>query len=191
VKRIDAGAKTIIVTTADGTQDAVHFVGRTAVHGADAAAAGSKETLHGINVGSEVAVHYTTTGTQRTAHEIDDVGKTGLRSAEGTVKSIYRGTKTLTLKTADGAEETYRLADRAARDTGQDIGEGAEKSGKVDRLLQRGGRPQGRPLLQENALKPDIDRTATPNLKLKLQLHEYGRRSSIWIFWTSSCRLIA
>jgi hypothetical protein len=131
VKRIDAGAKTIIVTTADGTQDAVHFVGRTAVHGADAAAAGSKETLHGINVGSEVAVHYTTTGTQRTAHEIDDVGKTGLRSAEGTVKSIYRGTKTLTLKTADGAEETYRLADRAARDTGQDIGEGAEKSGKV------------------------------------------------------------
>jgi hypothetical protein len=29
------------------------------------------------------------------------------------------------------AEETYRLADRAVKDTGKDIGEGAEKSAKV------------------------------------------------------------
>ena len=66
-----------------------HFVGRTTVHGADAVTAGTKETLHGLKEGSEV---------------IDDVGKTGLKSAEGTVKSIDRGTKTLILKTADGAE---------------------------------------------------------------------------------------
>lgn len=78
-----------------------------------------------------MAIHYTTKGTQKTVHEIDDIGKNGLKATEGTVKSIDRGAKTLTLRTADGAEETYRLADRAARDAGKDIGEGAEKSGKV------------------------------------------------------------
>ena len=131
VKRIDADTKTIIVKTGDGTEESFQFMGRTAVHGADAAAAGTKETLHGLKEGSEVAVHYTTKGTQKTAHEIDDIGKSGLKATEGTVKSIDRGGKTLTLKTADGGEETYRLADRAARDAGKDIGEGVEKSGRV------------------------------------------------------------
>ena len=42
-----------------------------------------------------------------------------------------RGATTIAVKTADGTEEPYRLADRAARDTGKDIGEGAEKSWKV------------------------------------------------------------
>lgn len=46
VKRIDAGTKTIIVKTADGTEESFQFIGRTAVHGTDAAAAGTKETLH-------------------------------------------------------------------------------------------------------------------------------------------------
>jgi len=46
-------------------------------------------------------------------------------------KSIDRSAKTLTLRTADGAEETYRLADRAARDAGKDVDKGAEKSGKA------------------------------------------------------------
>lgn len=35
------------------------------------------------------------------------------------------------MKTADGAEETFRLSDRAAKDAGKDIATGAEKTAKV------------------------------------------------------------
>jgi hypothetical protein len=76
-------------------------------------------------------VHYTTKGTVDTAEEIDHLGKDGLKATEGTVKKLDRGTKTITIATADGAEHTFRFADRAARDTGRDIEKGADKSVKV------------------------------------------------------------
>jgi hypothetical protein len=37
----------------------------------------------------------------------------------------------MSVKTADGGGETYRLTGGAAKDAGKDIGEGAEKSAKV------------------------------------------------------------
>jgi hypothetical protein len=35
------------------------------------------------------------------------------------------------VKTADGAEETYHIADRAVRDTAKGVGEGTEKAAKM------------------------------------------------------------
>jgi hypothetical protein len=70
-------------------------------------------------------------GSEKTAEEVDDVGKEGLRVAEGTVSRVDRGAKTIAIQTADGAEQTYRLTDRAAKDAGKDIAHGAEKSERV------------------------------------------------------------
>lgn len=131
VKKVDSGTKTVVVKTADGTEHTFHFVERTSVQGADASAAGAKDTFHGVKEGSEVVVHYSKKGTEETAEEIDHVGKDGLKVTEGTVSKIDRGGKTLVVKTADGAEETFHLTDHAAKDAGKGIGEGAEKSGKV------------------------------------------------------------
>lgn len=131
VKKVDAAGKTIVVKTADGTEHTFHLVGRTAVHGAEVTAKGTKETFHGLKEGSVVVVHYTAKGTEETAEEIDHVGKGGLKVAQGTVKGIDRGAKTIIVTTADGAEEMFRLTGRAARDVGKGIGEGAEKSAKV------------------------------------------------------------
>src|SRR5579871_1779006 len=78
VTKIDNGAKTIVVKTADGTEHTLHFVKRTAVHSAEAAAAGSKDAFHGVKEGSEVAVHYTGEGSKETAEEVDHLGKDGL-----------------------------------------------------------------------------------------------------------------
>ena len=50
---------------------------------------------------------------------------------EGTVSKVDGATKTIVIKTADGAEETYRLTDHAAKDAGKDIAHGAEKSERV------------------------------------------------------------
>jgi hypothetical protein len=47
------------------------------------------------------------------------------------VTHIDRGTKFLVVKTGEGSEETFRLTDRAAKDSGRDIGKGAETSAKV------------------------------------------------------------
>jgi len=112
VKKIDAGAKTVIVETADGTEHVFHFVGRTVVYGIGRTARGAREALRSLKEGSEVVVHYTKRGTTETAQEVVHVGKDGLKTAEGT-------------------EETFRFADRAAQDAGKAIAGGAEGSGKV------------------------------------------------------------
>jgi len=131
VLRLDSAAKTVVVKLADGTEHTFHFLKRTTVHGAQGSAAGTRDAFHGLKEGSEVAVHYTAKGTEETAGEIDNIGKDGLKVTEATVTHIDRGAKTLALKTADGAEETYRLTDSAAKDAGKDIAAGAEKSAKV------------------------------------------------------------
>ncbi len=131
VMKLDAGAKTAVVKLADGTEHTLHFVGRTMVHGADQTAAGAKDAFHGLKEGSQVAVHYTAEGAVETADEVDHVGEGGLKATEATVTKIDRGAKTLTVKTANGAEETYKLTGNAARYSGKEIAAGSEKSEKV------------------------------------------------------------
>lgn len=131
ITKIDSGAKTITVKTADGTEHSMHFVDRTAVHGADASAKGAEDSWHGLKEGSEVVAHYTTRGSEDTAVEVDKVGKDGLKATDGTVKEIDKGGKKLVVKTADGTEETFRLTGHASEDAGKDIAKGTEKGSKV------------------------------------------------------------
>lgn len=127
VKSVDRGAKTAVVKTADGTEYTVHFVGRTVAHGIKATAKGSKDALVSLKDGDEVIVHYTEKGGEKTAEEVDHIGKDGLKMSEVAVKSVDHAAKTVTVKTAAGAEETYHLTDRAARESGK----GLDKAGKV------------------------------------------------------------
>jgi hypothetical protein len=131
VKKVDAGAKTAVIQTEAGAEHTIHFVKRTTVHGATEAAKESKDAFHGLDEGSHVVVHYTKKGTVETAQEVDKVGKDGMKVTEGTVSRIDRGAKTVTVKAADGTEETYHMAAHATKDAGKDIAEGAEKSAKV------------------------------------------------------------
>jgi hypothetical protein len=131
VKKVDAGTKTVVVATADGTEHTVHFVSKTAVVGWDATEGGAKDGMHGVKEGSHVVVHYTVKGTQKTAQEMDRIGDGGLKVTEGTVSAIDRGGKTLAVKTADGAEATYKITDHAAVDAGKETGKGVAKASKV------------------------------------------------------------
>lgn len=131
ITKIDSGAKTVAIKTADGTEHSFHFVEKTTVHGADASALAAKDSWHGLKEGTEVVAHYTKRGTEDTAVEIDKVGKDGLKATDGTIKDIDRGGKKLVVKTGDGAEETFRLTDHAATDAGKGIAKGAEKGTKA------------------------------------------------------------
>jgi arginine repressor len=131
VSKVDGATKTIVIKTADGSEQALRFVKRTSVHGGKEATAGSRDAFHGLKEGSTVVAHYTARGSEKTAEEVDDVGKEGLKVTEGTVSRVDRGAKTIAVKTADGAEETYRLTDHAAKDAGKNIAQGTEKSERV------------------------------------------------------------
>ena len=128
VTRVDSIAKTVAIKTKEGTEETVRFVNKTVVHGAEV---GAKDIFKGVKEGSEVVAHYTTKGAEKTAVEVDAVGKEGLKAAEGTVSEIDRGTKTIGVKAADGTVQTFKMADHATVDAGKDVGKATEKSAKV------------------------------------------------------------
>jgi hypothetical protein len=131
ILKLDSAAKTVVIKAADGTEHTLRFIKTTAVHGTEDAAVGAKDAFLGLKEGSEVAVHYTAEGAVETADEIDRIGEGGLKATEATVTHVDRGAKTVTVKTANGVEETFRLTDAAARDAEKDAAKGARKSGKV------------------------------------------------------------
>ena len=126
IQKVDSTSKTIVVKTDDGAAHTLHFLDSTAIHGGDAADVASKDSWHGLKEGGEVVVHYTKSGTENTAVEIDKIGDGGLKTTEGTVKEIDRGGKKLVVASGDGTEETFRLTGRAAKDAGVGIGKGSK-----------------------------------------------------------------
>ena len=119
LEKVDTGAKTVTVKTADGTEDVVKYTGKTTADGA-------KSVAHATDLagkeGGHVIVHSTTEGTDKVAYSIHYVGDKTVHATEGTVKDVGKGGKTVTLKTADGTEKTFDVAGHATADTGKDVG---------------------------------------------------------------------
>jgi hypothetical protein len=127
VHKVDAGAKTIAVKTADGTVQTVKFTEKTTVHGLEGAAKGAD--LAGKE-GGHVIVHTTGEGAEKTAHSVYWFGDKTVHATEGTFEDVGKGSKTVAVKTADGTKETFEVADHATVDTGKDIGKYSEKGAK-------------------------------------------------------------
>jgi len=117
--KVDSGAKTISVKTADGTVKTVKFTDETTVHGL-------KDTTKGADLagkeGGHVVVHTGGTGADETAHSVDWFGDKTVHTVNGTVDDVGKGSKTVAVKTADGTKETFVVADHATVDTGKDVG---------------------------------------------------------------------
>ena len=131
VTKVDSAAKTIVVKTKDGTEHTIHFVDKTTVRGGEAVEEGAKDTFHGVKEGSEVVARYTVSGTEKTAVEVDKVGKGGYKSVEGTVTKVGEGGKTITVKAADGTEHTFEVAGHGTKVAAVDTAKGTEKGAKV------------------------------------------------------------
>jgi len=130
--KVDSGAKTMAVKTADGTVETVKFTDKTTVRGLKDAGKGAD--LAGKE-GGHVIVHTVGEGADKTAHSVDWVGDKTVHATEGTVEAVGKGSKTVGVKTADGAKETFVVADHAVVDTGKDVTrystEGAKKGEHV------------------------------------------------------------
>jgi hypothetical protein len=118
IEKVDSGAKTIAVKTADGTVETVKFTDKTTVHGLKDAAKGSD--LAGKE-GSHVIVHTVGEGADKTAHSVEWVGDKTVHTTEGTVEDVGEGSKTVAVKTADGTKETFVVADHAVVNSGKDV----------------------------------------------------------------------
>jgi Cu/Ag efflux protein CusF len=128
VKKIDSKAKTVVIRTAEGTEQVLEFAATTTVHGTEIAA---KDSWNGLKEGSEVVAQYSTDKGKKVATEIDGVGKDGLKMAQGTVVRAEKGAKTVVIKSADGVEQAYDTTTDAAAAAGQQVAAGAGKTGKV------------------------------------------------------------
>jgi len=112
-----AEGSAILIKTADGIKHLFHFTSRTVVHDAT----GADAAFDGLAKGTRVVVHYVVDGSDETAVEVDRIGDDGLRELRGVVVRVDRDTRRLSVRLADGSEETLELSDRAARDTGKDV----------------------------------------------------------------------
>ena len=131
VTKVDAAAKTMVVKTKDGTEHTIHFVDKTVVKSGEAVGTGAKDSFQGVKEGSEVVAHYTVKGTENTAVEVDKVGKGGYKVVEGTVTKVGEGGKTVTVKAADGTEQTFEVAGHGTKVAAVDTAKGTEKGAKV------------------------------------------------------------
>src|ERR1700739_386380 len=127
IQKVDSGAKTIAVKTADGTVETVRFNAKTPVHGPKDAAKGTD--LAGKE-GSHVIVHTVGEGADKTAHSVEWVGDKTVHTTEGTVEDVGKGSKTVAVKTADGTKETFVVADHAVVNSGKDVALYSERGAK-------------------------------------------------------------
>jgi hypothetical protein len=127
IEKVDSGAKTIAVKTADGTVETVKFTGETTVQGLKDAGKGAD--LAGKE-GGHVIVHTVGEGADKTAHSVEWVGDKTVHTTEGTVEDVGKGSKTVAVKTADGTKETFQVADHAVVDTGKDVGRYSARGAK-------------------------------------------------------------
>jgi hypothetical protein len=76
VKSVDKASKTVVVKTADGTEETVKYTSKTTVEGTkDAGKAvekGSAETFLGAKKGTKVTIHYTEKAGKKTAVGVKD-----------------------------------------------------------------------------------------------------------------------
>jgi hypothetical protein len=119
VEKVDAGAKTVAVKTADGTVETVKFTEKTTVHGLKDGAKGAD--LVGKE-GGHVIVHTTGEGAEKTAHSVEWFGDKTVHTTEGTVEDVGKGTKVVAVKTADGSKEAFEVSEHATVDTGKTVG---------------------------------------------------------------------
>ena len=114
LEKVDSGAKTVAVKSSDGTVKTVKFTSNTSVRGLKDA--GKASELAGKE-GGHVIVY--TSG--KTANSVTWLGDKTVHATKGTVEDVGKGSKTVAVKTADGAKETFEVADHATVDTGKGV----------------------------------------------------------------------
>jgi arginine repressor len=117
VTKVDHAARTVVIHTTDGVDETIRFTERTVVRGAEGVTRVADATAKASLEGWSAVVHYTGDGADKTAMTVDRIGQRTLTVARGTVVLLDEAGKFVIIKTAAGAEETYRLTRDVVIDT--------------------------------------------------------------------------
>jgi hypothetical protein len=118
IDKVDTGAKTVAVKTADGTVTTVKYTDKTALHGLGDAAHGAD--LAG-KTGGRVIVHDVPEGTDKVARSIVFVGDKTVDKTDGTIFKIGKRTKTVSVKMADNTVKVFTISSHASVNAGKDV----------------------------------------------------------------------
>jgi ABC-type enterochelin transport system substrate-binding protein len=129
ITHIDKAGKTIAIKTADGSEEVFRYTDHTAVRDSSKAAARAKmgvtDTYFAGKEGSKVVVRYLGNGADKTATLVEDFGKESLKAGRGTVTHVDKAAHTVTVRTEDGAEATYKMGDQAVVETDHGVVRGS------------------------------------------------------------------
>lgn len=135
ITKVDKATKTSVLKSADGTEHVFKYSEKTAVRDAHGA---TKEAKKGViesymegKEGTHAVVHYTGEGGDKAAVQVDDYGKDALKVSEGTVTKVDKAAHTVSIKTKDGAEETYHYSRDLAVETDKGVMKEAKEGEKV------------------------------------------------------------
>jgi hypothetical protein len=119
----------VVVRTIDGVEHMIHYTKDLLLHGGKGT---GPDALQGLKEGSTVVVHYTVSGTEETAQEIDRIGDAdGLKKSEGVVVDVNRRRQQITVRFADRTTETLQLTARAVAEAGRDLDDVSKGGVKV------------------------------------------------------------
>jgi hypothetical protein len=118
IDKVDTGAQTVAVKTADGTVTTVKYTGKTAVHGLTDAAHGAD--LAGKE-GGHVIVHDVPEGTDKVGRSIVYVGDKTVDKTDGTIFKIGKKSKTISVKMADNTVKVFTVSSHATVNAGKDV----------------------------------------------------------------------
>ena len=117
ITKVDAAAKTVTIKTKDGAEMVVSETGKAIRQGAQAA-----------KVGGQAVIEYTEEGGKKIVESVKYVAAGTVHETKGVVTAIDRGAKTITIKTASGAEEVYSVAEDGVVTAGKATGHAGVQS---------------------------------------------------------------
>mgnify|MGYP001485738528 CR=1 FL=1 len=127
VEKIDSKTKTMVIKAEDGTEHTIKYTDKTTVHDLKDA---THATDHIAHEGDHVVVRYAGEGEHATATDVEHIGKTSMKTLDGTIQKVDTTSHTIVVKSKDGTLHTYHVADRAMVDTGKKVENFSETSAK-------------------------------------------------------------
>jgi len=116
IDAVSPEGNSLSVRTTDGTTQFFRLLEKVFVHGID-----PNDELIGLTQGTAVVIHYSGSGSSATVQEVDRIDGNGLNITEGVVTSINRDRGEIKVRYDNQTSETFRLSNRAARDSGRDL----------------------------------------------------------------------
>src|SRR4029077_7632737 len=118
IEKIDSSANTITVRLSDGTDKTFQLAKRLVVNGREET---RNHAESGLMARERAVIYYTDKGSDETAVDVESINHAMRRSITGTLIRADKENKSLSPRTANGKEETFRLQNDAVIETGDGV----------------------------------------------------------------------